>query len=397
MHAPPEPAQLRDALTAEARRLGFARVGFAPVERFGEAAERLEAWLRAGHAAGMTYLGGPDGRADPATLLPGARTLVSVALPYAAPAALRRGRDGPALRPERPSLTGAIAAYAVGADYHIVLRDKLLELARCLETLLGRKVATRVCVDTAPLLEREAARRAGLGFVGKSTLLIAPGLGTRLLLGELLVDVELPASDTVQPGCGRCTACLTACPTDAFVAPFVLDSRRCISYLTIETKEPVPRELRARIGTRVFGCDECQDVCPFNASGAERPGSPDLAPRPGLETPDLVHLLFLGAADYRKLVKRSALRRIGKVQLQRNAAVALGNTGDRAAVAPLARALATSDSPLTRGHAAWALGHLGGPEARDALARSLTTEADASVRAEIELALAELRGSAAPP
>ena len=186
---------------------------------------------------------------------------------------------------------------------------------------------------------------------------------------------------------------LDACPTGAFVGPYVLDARRCISYLTIETKGPIPRELRPLIGRRVFGCDVCQDVCPFNASEAARPSAPELAPRPALETPDLVELLSLGAAAYRKLVRAtSALRRVGKHQLQRNAAVALGNTGDGRAVAPLVRSLDEERSPLVRAHAA--LLALGAPRRRrgprSALARAETADADESVREEARAALTSL-------
>jgi epoxyqueuosine reductase len=370
-------------LIAEAARaLGFARVGFTDAAPFDDARRRLAEWLAAGRHGDMGYLATSGDRADPTALLSSAKTIVSVALPYSGrPTPLRRSREG-------EPLVGVIARYAVGADYHRVLKDKLESLARTIEGSLGRPIAFRACVDTAPILEREAAARAGLGFVGKSTLVIAPGLGTYFLLGELLLDLELPSDEPVAAGCGRCTACLDACPTGAFVGPHVLDARRCISYLTIETKGPMPRDLRHLVGTRVLGCDVCQDVCPFNASEAERPAAPELAARPALDAPELISLLTLTASGYRRLVRRTALRRVGKHQIQRNAAVALGNTGDASAVSPLVRVLETEPSALVRAHAAWALGRLGGDAARAALVRARDADADPTVREESALALA---------
>jgi epoxyqueuosine reductase len=384
--------------------LGFARVGFASGEPFAAARPRLETWLSAGFHGEMTYLAGQDDRCAPEALLPGIKTIVCVALPYGGiPVALRRSRH------EAEPLVGSVARYAVGNDYHRVLKDKLVALADACSRIVGRSVQSRACVDTAPLLEREAAARAGIGFIGKSTLVIAPGLGTYFLLGELLLDVDMevdtdssrsplgpeasPVASSVAGGCGRCTACLDACPTGAFVGPYVLDARRCISYLTIENKGAIQRELRPLIGTRVFGCDVCQDVCPFNASGSPRPAAPELAPRASLDAPELESLLELGAAAYRKLVRRSALRRVGKHQLQRNAAVALGNTGDPRAIPPLLRSLAREPNSLVRAHVAWALGQvarLGGPDVRAALETARAMDASPEVREEAQLALARL-------
>jgi epoxyqueuosine reductase len=384
-----EAERIRRELRAAALALGFARVGFAPAEPFETARAALGDWLEAGRHGGMTYLSTADDRADPTRLLSSARTVVSVALPYdgSSPSvALRRNRDDPR------SLVGTVARYARGADYHRVLKDKLYELARAAARIARGAVACRVCVDTAPLLEREAARRAGIGFTGKSTMTIVPGVGTYVLLGELLLDVEISKEETVSAGCGRCTACIDACPTGAFVGPYVLDARRCISYLTIETKGPIPRDLRALVGTRVFGCDVCQEVCPFNASEAPRPGAPELRARPELDEPSLIEMLSLTATGYRRLVRRTALRRVGKRQLQRNAAVALGNSGSAEAVPPLCAALLTDPSELVRAHAAWALGALGalgGETSRSALARAAKADSDEGVREEARLALTQ--------
>jgi len=209
------------------------------------------------------------------------------------------------------------------------------------------------------VLEREWAERAGLGFVAKNTMLIAPGLGSYVVLGELLVDAELPATAEPQkPRCGSCRACLDACPTGAFVDAFVLDARRCISYLTIEHEGVIPRELRAQMGTWVFGCDVCQEVCPFNAGAGEAP-DPLLQPRSTEHAlPDLIALAGIGANQLRQLVKRTALRRISREVLLRNVAVALGNTGSPDAV-PALVALLANRSALVRAHAIWALGHVG--------------------------------------
>ncbi|MCA9592659.1 MAG: tRNA epoxyqueuosine(34) reductase QueG [Myxococcales bacterium] len=362
------------AIGSAARSLGFARVGFARAERWNDAAERLEAWLAHGHHGGMQYLATQGDRADPRALFPDAQTVIAVALPHGAGAV-----------PLRTGPTGRIARYARGADYHDVIRDKLRQLAQHAADAVGRPVRARVCVDTAPLLEREAAARAGLGFIAKSTLLLAPGLGTYFLLGALLVDVELPSSAPVAPGCGSCRACLDACPTNAFVNAHVLDARRCISYLTIEQPGAIPRELRSAIGTRVFGCDVCQEVCPHNQSPTPRPVAPELAASPERQDLDLVALLELSSSAYRRLVAGSALRRVHRAQLQRNAAVALGNAGDPRATEPLARALESSRYPLVRAHAAWALGALG--SGREALERAAESDPDPSVREEAKSAL----------
>jgi epoxyqueuosine reductase len=379
-------ASLEQRIRDAALGLGFSRVGFGSAEPLAEGRERLERWRAAEYHAGLGYMADGE-RADPRALLPEARGVVVVAMAYARPTPIRASRDGAPLH-------GAVAAYARGADYHAVMKAKLRALADAVAGLLGRAVLSRACVDTAPLLERELAARAGIAFIGKSTLAIVPGLGTNVLLGELLLDVELEASAPVaQPGCGSCSACLEACPTGAFVAAHVLDARRCISYWTIEHHGPIPRELRALIGAHVFGCDVCQVVCPFDASPHEVPPAPELAgriPEHGLE---LVTLLSHGNAGHRKLVRRSALRRTSRAVLARNAAIALGNLGDTAAVPPLVRALGEDRSPLVRSHVAWALGRLGGAQARAALERAAQADLDQEVREEARAALRDLDGS----
>jgi epoxyqueuosine reductase len=247
------------------------------------------------------------------------------------------------------------------------MRDRLVALADRIAAALGRPVASRPCVDSAPVLEREWAERAGVGFVAKNTMVIAPGLGSYVVLGELLLDVELEPtapSEPSRPRCGGCRSCLDACPTQAFVDAYLLDARRCISYLTIEHHGAIPRELRRAIGTWVFGCDICQEVCPFNAGAGPAAGEVDRLLRPrSLEhaLPDLVALAARGANQLRQLVKRSALRRLPPDLLLRNVAIALGNTGDPRAIPALVRLLGHRAAQV-RGHAVWALGELGAVE-----------------------------------
>ena len=365
----PDPSTTVIAL---ARDLGFHRAAIVPIEPARRHAAFV-AWLAAGRAGEMAYLATPahvDARADLRTLLASARALIVVALAY--------DRVDPI--PPDALLRGRIARYARGEDYHLVMRDRLVALADRLATALGRPVASRPCVDSAPVLERDWAERGGLGFTAKNTMLIAPGIGSYVVLGELLVDLDLvpTAPDApAKPRCGTCRRCLDACPTAAFVDAYVLDARRCISYLTIEHHGVIPRELRAAIGTWVFGCDLCQEVCPFNAGGGE---APDALLRPrSLEhaLPDLVALAAIGANQLRQRVRRTALRRIPREVLLRNVAVALGNTGDGRAIPALVGLLA-SPSPLVRLHAVWALGQLGARAELSAAAH----DADADVRAE---------------
>ncbi|MGC4088603.1 MAG: tRNA epoxyqueuosine(34) reductase QueG [Polyangiaceae bacterium] len=389
--ADPSPESLTAALVAAGVELGFSRVGVASVEPLQRGRERLEAFRARGFAGEMDYLQAGE-RHDPSALLPGAKSALVVLFAHGDPTLI------PATSLVR-GLRGRVARYAQGNDYHLFVRDRLFDLARRAAALSGQPVRARACVDTAPLLERELAARAGLGFQGKSTLLIAPGVGSYGVLGELLLDLELSPTRAALGGCGSCRACLDACPTAAFADEYVLDARRCISYLTIEQEGAVPRELRAAIGDRVFGCDVCQETCPFNASPS-RPQSSALGRRDGLRAPDLIELLQLGSAGYRKLVKRTALRRASRTTLQRNAAIALGNSRDASAVPPLCATLSEHARPVVRLHAAWALGELsahgsGTLEAARALEHAAEHDSDAEVRAESRHALERAQGSAA--
>ncbi len=370
--------ELRDLIVGEAKRLGFHRIGIVPVE----APQRYDAykdWLRAGYAGSMAYMAAPDhveGRSDLRKLAEAARTVVVVASSYGS-------GSGNAESPvQLGTPRGFVARYARGADYHHVMKRKLYELAQTITDHLGRPVAARPCVDTAPVLERDVAERAGIGFTAKNTMVIAPGLGSYILLGELLLDVDVAgySADASRSRCGSCRACLDACPTNAFADEYVLDARRCISYLTIEHRGAIPRQLRPAIGNMIFGCDVCQEVCPFNVRGPDKePADTELAERPDRAFPDLIELLSLGTNQRRRYLDGTAMRRVDKHQLARNICVALGNSGDRAAIGPL-RGLLTNPNPLVRSHAAWALIRLGD---RDYCQQHLADDPDADVRAEL--------------
>ena len=390
----PSPEAASALIAARARALGFVRVGFSTVAPLARHAAFLS-WLERGYGADMRYLQEQAAeRRDPRALLPSARTVVTVALSYAHD----DPPDVPADRLARGP-RGTIARYARGDDYHVELKHKLRALAAAVAAAVGSAVAFVPCVDTAPLLERELAAAGGLGFQAKNTMLIAPGAGSFLVLGELLTDLECaPAPlDDATPRCGQCTRCLSACPTGAFVDAYTLDARRCIAYLTIENPGPIPRELRAAIGDRIFGCDVCQDVCPFNA-GAGAPAAPALRPRDGYGRPSLTRLLGLGAAQFRKWQRSSALRRIHRPQLLRNVAVALGNVGGVDELPPLMQALG-EPWPLVRAHVAWAIAQIvarqpppptGAAALRALVDAALAREHDDDARAELTAARATL-------
>lgn len=373
-------------LTREAVRLGFARMGIAPAVP-PPRQEMFQAWLDRGFAGAMQGWLERHAtlRADPALLLPGVRSVIMLATDHAL---------GPvaAALPSPPG-RGRVARYAWADDYHDLLRSRVNDLAAWLE----RRVPgcrTRGVVDSAPLAEREFAWLAGLGWFGKNTMLIDSRAGSYFLLTALLTDLDLPAAVPVQVDhCGTCTACLDACPTQAFVEPRVLDASRCVSGLTIEDHGPIPEPLRTGLGDWVFGCDICQEVCPWNRHA---PGStePAFQPRAGETTLSLADLLRLDEPGFRRRFRGTPLWRAKRRGLLRSAAIALGNRPDPGSAAALVAAVADDDS-IVRGAAAWALGRwlvddeLAEP-AREALARRLEVETDADVRAEIERALAPI-------
>jgi epoxyqueuosine reductase len=366
--------ELVDELRARARALGFSALRVASAEPFETERAALDARIASGLLEGMSWITAERARVstDPDALVPGTRSIIAVAMPY--------GRSG---HEWQGGPRGRIARYAWARDYHDVMKERLGVLrAFLLERAPAETYA--VVVDTGRVVDRAVAARAGLGWYGKNAMVLSPGAGSWVMLGEILTTLELPPDRPLAKRCGGCTRCLDLCPTGAIVAPGVIDSRRCISYLTIEHRGPIPRALRPLMGSWIFGCDVCQEVCPVN-SRADVASAEPLAPVLDPE-PELAPLLELSRDEFRARYGRTPVSRAGWAGFLRNVCVALGNTRDPGAVAPLARAL-DHPEPLVRGHAAWALGRVGGAAARAALARALEREEDPAVRAEIEGAL----------
>ncbi|HKO25063.1 MAG TPA: tRNA epoxyqueuosine(34) reductase QueG [Chloroflexota bacterium] len=379
-----------------ARAVGFDAVGVARAEPFAEDRAVLRKRIAAGHFSGLSWFTAEraDFSSDPRNLLPTARSILSLAMSYR-PHGLPTGDAGAG---EQGVPRGRISAYAWGRDYHAVLKERMERVVAFIRDACGPAQQARTLVDTARILDRAAARRAGVGWVGKHSNVITKAAGSWVFLGEILTELELEPDEPLRTNCGSCDLCMRACPTGAIVAPYVVDSNRCISYLTIEHRGAIPRELRPLMGNWIFGCDLCQDVCPPNlrpgvpAHEEFRLGAADPAPEqddasPG--TPELIPLLTISPEEFRRRFGRTPVKRAKREGLQRNVAVALGNSGDRAAVPALARALREA-TPLVRVHAAWALGRLGGADAAAALRSALQAEEDSAVRAEIEAALTEL-------
>jgi epoxyqueuosine reductase len=344
---------LAERLRALGLTLGFDRVGFAPAAP-GATNALLREWLARGYAGEMGYLARRiEERIDARRLVPGARTLIAVALRY--------GRDE-----EAAGGDALISRYARGDDYHHVLRDRLRAFESGIEALARAPVMLRSYVDTGPVLERAAAARAGLGWIGKHGLLIDRELGSFLFLGVVITDLALPPDAEELDHCGSCTACLDACPTAAFPEPYVLDATRCLSYTTIELRGAIPEALRAQHGTWVFGCDVCQDVCPWNARARRRPADASaasgalhqrFAARPELARATLAWLLSLDEDAFRAATRRSAIRRTKHRGLLRNALVAAGNSRDATLREVVARHAASGDALIAE-HARWALAQL---------------------------------------
>jgi epoxyqueuosine reductase len=387
------PAALSARIRNRAREMGFDLVGIAPVHAsaHGDAYGR---WVAAGMHGEMGYLSRDDAvakRKDPAALVPGARSAVVVGLRYYVPDA-DPSVAGDASR-------GIVARYARGDDYHELMKERLIALQDWIAAELV-PAGGRAYVDTGAVLERELAQRAGIGWQGKNTLLIHPRRGSYYFLGEVLLDVELEYDrHFVKDHCGTCSRCLDACPTgallgrDASGAP-VMDARRCISYLTIELKGAIPRELRPLIGNRIYGCDICQEVCPWNRF-ARPTDEPAFLAREGLDGPSLVEWMGMTQEEFSRRFKNSPVKRTRRRGLLRNVAVALGNWGSPEAVPALAAAL-NDEEPLVRGHAAWALGRIGTHGALQALLGRAEVEQDAWVRDEIHSALDDRRREVPP-
>ena len=366
---------LTDEIAAEARALGFADIGVAR-PAIGPAGERLRDWVAEGRHGEMTWMADRiDWRADPAALWPEARSVIMLADSYAP-------EDDPLAVLGRPD-RGAVSVYARGRDYHDPLKKRLKRLGRWLIDRAGGEI--KVFVDTAPVMEKPLAQEAGLGWQGKHTNAVSRRLGSWFFIGAIFTTLDLEATEAEHDRCGSCRRCLDICPTAAFTAPYRLDATRCISYLTIELKGSIPRALRPAIGNRIYGCDDCLAVCPWNKYA--RDAHEHYAARPEAEAPRLAELARLDDAAFRERFRGSPVKRIGRGRFLRNVLVAIGNAGDPALKA-LARDLTCDADPLVRGAAVWALSRLTDEPAFRAARRD---DADPEVAREWTEGLAEIR------
>ncbi len=365
---------MKERIIERARALGVGAIRIAAATGDEQTHERLRASFARGDLATWNY---DDAYArtasSPRMLLSGARSVICIAVAYATPDT------------NRPRGTGRVSNYAWSTDYHTRMQTLLRSLAAEIDLLAGEPV-TRVTCDTAPIAERAFAAKAGLGWVGKHTNLIAPKLGSFVFLGEIITTLALEVDAPLRTSCGSCTRCIVACPTQALRGDYTIDARRCISDLTQRT-DAIPREMRALIGTWVWGCDICQDVCPPTRNAGAHGGDAFVPRSPDAAAPRLLDLLVLRSGAFKRTFAKTAVGWRGSAVLRRNAAVALGNEGDRASVPALVRALGADPHPLVRGHVAWALGRIGSPQAILGLRDAAEREREPSVGGEIDAAL----------
>src|SRR6201992_2789014 len=369
-------APLKDALAHEARLLGFDCIGVTDPASVAEASRYFQAFLDSGAHGDMDWLAArPERRADPRGLWPGVHSVIRLGVNY--------WPDENPLAILQQRTRGAISVYAQGDDYHDVIKKRLKTLARWLVAASGAEV--KGFVDTAAVMEKPLARAAGLGWQGKHTNLVSRDFGSWLFLGAIFTATDLPSNEPTIDHCGSCHACLDICPTAAFPAPYKLDARRWLSYLSIENKGPIPSEFRKAIGNRIYGCDDCLAACPWNKF-AQVGRETKLAARDALRAPPLAELAQLDDAKFRALFTKSPVKRIGRNRFIRNVLTAIGNAGD-ASLAIEAQRLLDDESPLVRGAAVWALSQLMSRDEFEALAaEAMSTETDGSVRAEWQTA-----------
>jgi epoxyqueuosine reductase len=377
-----DPREARRILEEKARAAGFDLVGVTSAEPLTEGGERLKRWQEAGMAADMGYMHRPvELLSDPRRLQKSARSVVSLGVSYY-----------PGEHPENLEGGGRVARYAWGKDYHLVIKERLRALRAELEGALGCRIKARAFTDAVPLLERSAAQHAGLGFFGRNSCLINRDLGSYFFIADLILDLELELDAEGTGTCGRCTRCMSACPTGAIKAPGVVDARLCISYLTIENRGAIPRELRGAVGDWAFGCDVCQEVCPYNKRKATVSRWPEFSAGcgagPYLKIEEVLNIRT--EEEFKECFGGTPLTRPGRAGLLRNCCVAAGNLVLHESVLALVRCLSEDESPLVRGHAAWALGEIGGKVAVAALEEALEEETDGECWEEIEHALAAL-------
>lgn len=351
--------------------------GITSAEPFDELAGFMERHIEAGHVEGMDWFTVDRARfsTDVRNLHPTARSVISVGLTY---------WSGEVSKPEDGVVRGRISRYAWGRDYHRVMKKRLKGLQADLEEHLGATLDTRILVDTARIVERAVAARAGVGWYGKHSNIIVPGHGSWVMLGEMITELDLEPDTPLSNNCGRCTICIDNCPTGAIVEPYTIHAPHCISFLTIEERGSIPLELRPLMGDWVYGCDVCQDVCPYTGA-AKVTNETDMQPSSqNNQFPDLHWLLRMTDTEFGETYFGTPVPRTKRRGLARNAAIALGNIGTEADIPVLAAALSNHDEALVRGHAAWALGRLG---AAFELRVALPGESDVSVQREIEIAL----------
>ena len=382
MNRSSERERVAQAVKEAAKQAGFDVVGIASADVFRERGETAKERVTEGLMDGLPWFTEErvERGMDPATMLSGARSIISLALSH---------HYGDAAEPADTQPRGRIAKYAWGEDYHRVFARKVRAFIETLPEVTGdRDIGTRWYTDTGPMLDRAVAERAGVGWFGKNTNILT-SQGSWMLLAQVITTLDLPPDEPLKKTCGACNICVEACPTGAIVAPYVLDNTKCISYLTIENRGPIPRELRPLIGDWIFGCDICQDVCPVNRKAQVGAAYAELTrDAENRARPELVELLSLDDDGFRERFRQSAVLRAKPEGMRRNVCVALGNIADPDTVEPLTRVLREDASPIVRGHAAWALGRIGTVEAVATLRAALGTEIETTAQEEIALALA---------